>query len=114
MVDFGCRLTPTDIKNDNSILRKYEFIEELLKGKKNMIFIPGETFESLAVNFVVMSELRAYRNRHSGLSYFQPDANLISAYDLKKFVLNHEPIDFAMHNWTTPVSAIHNIALVQH
>ena len=112
MVDFGCRLTPNDIKIDNSILQKYEFIEEPIKRQEEFDFHSCRNLRIAGGEFCRdYSEFKAYCKRHSGLSYFQPDANLISAYDLKKILLNRDQIDFAMHNWTTPVAAIHNIAI---
>jgi len=112
MVDLGCRLTQTDLVAYNYLLSKYDFIEEPIKRHETFNFTHCNDLKVSGGEFCRdYNELKVFLHRHKGLSYFQPDSNLISAYDIKKFTQNFKSLRVSMHNWTTPISAIHNIAI---
>lgn len=112
MVDFGCRLSQSQLVEHFSLLRSFEFIEEPIPRSDYLSYdnlhlsnVSGGEFCS---SFSNLMQLCA---RQQGFTLIQPDLNLLPAYDLKLFLSMFPTISLSIHNWTTPISALHNFSI---
>lgn len=112
MVDFGCRLMSHELPLFRPFLQTLSFCEEPFARNSSLY---SDALDDIYVahgeHSISCTDLLSCHSLTNSPSYIQPDANLISAYDLRSFLRSAPDVSLSFHNWTSIISAEHNLAL---
>ena len=108
-IDLGCRLRNTSELKEVSEIAKWVFVEEPFNRRSMNNSIGLNVAISGGEHCKKVECLNKYRGKLDNL-IFQPDMNMIALRELKKCI-EARKTDIISHNWTTPISCVHNYSL---